>query len=305
MTRYSNTIIYNQLEPTIATLISATTPTTKAKTPSHQRREVIGSLVYIASCSRPDISYAVNKLAQYCEKPRLAHWHAVKHIIRYLSSTQDYGIEYTFNDKRTDSLKLTGYSDADFASDIDTRRSVSGYIVMIAGGAVAWRSKKQSTIASSSTEAELIAASDASRELMWLPKLILGCRLNLELPTKLYIDNQSTLKVITNEKANTRLKHVAVKHMFVKEQVTNNNIDVDYITSDDQIADPLTKSIHKPRFERLRKAMGIAKLCMSLLMMLNVVISVEASTGHTIILHYVNPCDDIKNIKHEHYITCC
>lgn len=188
-------------------------------------REIVGCLVYLSSCSRPDIAYAVGIVAQYCAAPKPSHWSAVKHIVRYLLTTLDRSIIYT-----SDSNNLELHTDADFASDVDSRKSTTGYVIKMAGGPISWRSRKQPTAASSTTEAELIAASESCKEILWLQQLL--SPFGYRPPTPLFIDNQSTIRVISQEKSCSKMKHVAVKHMFLKEQVENNKVELIYVPTE-------------------------------------------------------------------------
>ena len=130
-----------------------------------QYQSIIGSLMYLSVSSRPDITYSVSRLARFSSQPNNQHWTALK---RYLKGTVHYGITYT----RKSSKECTGYSDSDWAGDLDNRKSTSGYIFQVSGGAVTWRSKKQSCVALSTAEAEYTALSSAAQEAAWLRQLI-------------------------------------------------------------------------------------------------------------------------------------
>lgn len=127
-------------------------------------KEAIGSLIYVSNGTRPDISYAVSKLASYADCVKPSHWTGVKKIFRYLKATSDVGIHY----KHDEHAHLECYSDSDFAGDIDTMKSTSGVVVMLNGAPVVWRSTKQTTTATSTTNAEFIAASLACTNIIWV-----------------------------------------------------------------------------------------------------------------------------------------
>jgi hypothetical protein len=134
----------------------------------HAYQSIIGGLMFAAVCTRPDITFAVNRLARYCSNPTEAHQAAAKRILRYLKGTADYRITYTGSAGAKTVPELVGYCDADWAQDQDShRKSTSGYAFVMCGGAVSWQSKKQSTIALSSTQAELMAITSATKELLW------------------------------------------------------------------------------------------------------------------------------------------
>ncbi|PKU77931.1 Retrovirus-related Pol polyprotein from transposon TNT 1-94 [Dendrobium catenatum] len=130
----------------------------------------VGSLMYAQVCTRPDIAYIVGMLGRYLSNPGMDHWKAVKRVMRYLKRTRDFMLTY----QRSDHLEIVGYSDSDFAGCLDSRRSTSGYIFMLAGGAISWKSVKQTLIASSTMEAEFIACYEASNQGIWLRNFIVG-----------------------------------------------------------------------------------------------------------------------------------
>ena len=147
-------------------------------------QSVVGSLMYLATCTRPDIAYAVGMLARFSSKPNQSHWTAAK---RYLRGTVNFGILY-----RGESGVL-GYSDADWAGDADDRKSTSGYMFLIAGGPVSWKSRKQSTVALSTAEAEYVALSTAVQECMWMQRLLSELGNPPDGPTTILEDNQSSI----------------------------------------------------------------------------------------------------------------
>lgn len=259
-------------------------------------REIVGCLVYISSCCRPDIAHAVSQVAQYCSDPKLSHWNAVKHIIRYLKSTKDYGICY----KQDSEGDLNCFADADHAADVDTRRSISGYIITLGAGAVAWRSRKQTTVADSTTAAELIATSEACKELIWLQRLLSHIDANTQRKApKVFVDNQSTITVALNEKPLSRLKWLALKHFLVRDLVRTKEVELKYIESENQVADPLTKSLPKPRFSKLREKMGM--FLISIMCLISLIGRVNSTKQYQITHHWVDPCLDIGGISHNHH----
>lgn len=209
-------------------------------------REAIGSLLFLCSVSRPDISFAVNMLSRYINNPNQEHVVALKRVIRYLKNTKNVCIRYG------ESSDLIGYSDADFAGDVDTRKSTTGYIFLMNGGPVTWLSQKQKTIALSTTEAEFVAASESAKEILWLQQLLmdLGERYDC---IELYVDNQSAIKLINNPVFHKRTKHIDVKYNFIREKVENGFINISYVSSKNQFADILTKPLHTQSFVFLRE----------------------------------------------------
>ena len=158
-------------------------------------KEAIGCLMFISLLTRPDITYAVNNAAKFCEKPRNIHWTAVKRILRYLKGTLDFGIVY----QRTSTTpKLTRFCDADYGGDIDTRRSRSGYVFKLGSSLIAWSSQGQKCTTQSTTEAEYIVACMATKEAIWLRRLLQSIGYTQTDPTPLFGDNQSAIRLVKN-----------------------------------------------------------------------------------------------------------
>ena len=219
-------------------------------------QSAVGSLLYLSTRSRPDIAFAVGNAARYCAQPTQLHWSAVKRILRYLKGTTHLGLMY-----RPDNSTLVGYSDADWAGDTNDRKSTSGYVFMMSGSAISWRSKKQSSVALSTAEAEYIALSSATQEAMWLRQLLSSLKdFPLSEPTIIYEDNQSTICMAKNNQSHGRSKPVDIKFHFVREQVEQQTIKVTYCKSEEMNADIFTKGILNNQFKRLRTKLGMASL---------------------------------------------
>jgi hypothetical protein len=215
-------------------------------------REAVGSLLYLSIASRPDIAFAVGQISQFCEDPGREHWLAALRIFAYLKGTLQHGIRYG---PKTDGLQ--GFSDSDYAGDPVSRRSTSGFVVLLHGGPVAWKSRRQSCVVLSTTEAELVATCEASKECVWLGRLMSEISPKWIGPIPLMCDNRSTIDLIKNPILHQRTKHIEVRNYFVRERQKAGDIDVLHISTDDQLADPLTKPLPNPRFSVLRDLMGI------------------------------------------------
>jgi histone deacetylase 1/2 len=206
-------------------------------------QQAVGSLLFLATQTRPDIAFAVGKLGRYSSNPSQEHWTAVKRVFRYLQGTQNHGITFQYNKELEP--PLVGYSDADFGGDTDTRRSTSGSIFMLAGGPISWNSKLQSTVTLSTTEAEYTALAEAVREATWIRQL-LG-ELGIESPSinkvTLYEDNQPSIQLAENHVNHARSKHIDIRTHYVREQVSLGKINVEYLHTDQQAADGLTKPL--------------------------------------------------------------
>lgn len=212
-------------------------------------REAVGSLLYLSTRSRPDIAYPVNFCSRHLENPVEEDIISVKRIMKYLVGTTNQGISYL---KDSDMNLLEAYCDADYAGDEDTRRSTSGYVILYAGGPIAWCSRRQPIVALSSTEAEYIAAADCCKELLYLKSLIQEIT-NSPLQVKLYVDNQSAISLMKTGVMNKRSKHIDVRYHFIHEKIVTGEINVMYCPTDKQIADLLTKPLCKVKFNLFKE----------------------------------------------------
>jgi hypothetical protein len=219
-------------------------------------REIIGSLQYLASGTRPDISCPVSKLARFNNKPTREHWVAAKNVLRYVKGTSNYGITYRGDQTHQTPISIECYVDSDFASSPDAK-STTGYVIKIANGPVIWGSHKQSMVTLSSTEAELVALTAASRELCWLINILQEMQLKPQLPIVVHEDNQACISNVYSEGVSNRTKHINIRHFFIQQQVKQGIQRVDYVPSTANIADILTKTPHRDLFEKLRASMGI------------------------------------------------
>ncbi|XP_058211498.1 secreted RxLR effector protein 161-like [Rhododendron vialii] len=169
----------------------------------------LGSLMYAQTCTRPDISFAVGMLGSYQSNLGMEHWKVVKKVMRYLQGTKDYMPTYS----KSDHLDVIKYSDSDFASYHDSRKSTSGYVFLLAGGTVSWKSVKQSIIASFTMEAEFVACFEATSHALWLRNFISGFGVvdSIARLMKIYCDNSATVFFCKNGKYSSGSKHMEVK----------------------------------------------------------------------------------------------
>ena len=216
-------------------------------------RSAVGALMYLMVGTRPDIAYAVGVASRSLENPTEDDIVKVKRIFRYLRGTVSHGIKY-----QADSVKgLEAYSDADHAGDLATRRSTTGVICCFAEGAVSWFSQRQASVSISTTEAEIVASSEAARELVWLKRLFAD--LTQIDKTRLFVDNEAAIKLAHNPEMHRRTKHIETRHFYVRECVQENLLEVERISSQDQLADIMTKPLFKPRFRMLCQAIGLSQ----------------------------------------------
>jgi hypothetical protein len=213
--------------------------------------QLIGSLMYIAVCTRPDIAQTVGALARYMAAPTTAHWSAAKGVLRYLAGTKELGLSYGGN-----SSGLQGFCDADYGGDVDTRRSTTGYLYILNGGAISWSSRRQQTVAASTTEAEYMAAAEAVKEGLWLRKLLADIGMGLQTIT-INADNQSALKLLKNPVTSLRSKHIDVLYHFARERVMRNDVAFEYVPTKHNVADVFTKALPEAKHKFCCACMGL------------------------------------------------
>jgi hypothetical protein len=196
--------------PRLSTMASPSSPADVLAMAGLPFREVVGCLMYAALTVRFDIAFMAGQLAQHCQNPGLEHWKAAVRVLRYLKGTRIHGI--CFGGKDSNNHVLVGYSDADYAGDPDTRRSTSGYVFILNGGAVTWSSRRQPIVSLSTMPSEYIAASEAIREAVWLRRLLDNLGTTQILPTLLRCDNESAIGLAYNPLAHKGAKHIEVRY---------------------------------------------------------------------------------------------
>ena len=207
-------------------------------------RELVGSLMYLAVVSRPDIAYAVSVLSQYMSCFSLEHWTAGKEVLRYLKSSPKLGLLFDGTDGC-----LVAYSDSDWAGDTDTRRSRTGNVILLNGSAVIWTSQRQPIVTLSSSEAEFVAANSAVTSIKWMTDLLVELGVELE-EQVLLMDNQPAIKMIKNPEFHMRTKHIDIRYKFIRERYNEELFSLDFVRSEDQLADFLTKPLPPAKFKR-------------------------------------------------------
>lgn len=214
------------------------------KTENFEYRNLIGCLMYIAVCTRPDIAHSVSFLSQFNDCYSDAHWKAAKRVLRYLKGTINHRLVY-----ERSGLNVRGYVDADWASCEVDRRSYTGYVFKIGNSVVSWESRKQKTVALSSTEAEYMALANACKESLFIRAFLKEC-LSIDCVITLFNDNQSAQKLSENCMYHARTKHIDVRHHFIREVVQNNLVKIEYLSTENMTADLLTKPLSIVKFNR-------------------------------------------------------
>jgi hypothetical protein len=216
-------------------------------------RELVGALNWIATCTRPDISHAVSSLCRYLDNPGRQHWTSAKRVLKYLKGSSNFGLFFQGNQQP----HLIAYSDSDWAGDKDSRKSTTGYTLMMSGCAISWKSSLQKIVACSSTEAEYIALSETMREVIWIRQMLTELGFNQKSATTVFEDNQGCISISKNRRTDKRTKHIDLRFHFCRDQVEQGTISVEYCPTEAMIADGLTKPINAPKFKWCRAAMGV------------------------------------------------
>lgn len=221
-------------------------------------QEAMGCLLFIAQGTRPDIAYSVNNVSRFNHCYTTAHWKAVKRIMRYLRGTIDYSIFYPILPESKMSRELMGYTDADWGSDSDTRKSVTGYVFKFCGGIISWKSAKQRTVALSSTEAEYMALSETMQEGIWLRQLLDELAMqDAETGVVIRCDNQSAIKLALLGGYRPRSRHIDIGYHFIREHVEKGNFIVEFVTTNENVADVFTKSVSAAKLLYSIRAMNL------------------------------------------------
>lgn len=207
-------------------------------------RNLIGCLMYLAVCSRPDIAYVISYLSQFNNCYSDIHYKAAKRVLRYLKGTYNYCLSFEKGD-----MEIVGYTDADWASNEIDRRSYTGYVFTLCNSIVSWESKKQRTVALSSTEAEYMAISDACKEGLFLRTFLYEC-LGEQYNIQLFNDNQSAQKLCKNVICHARTKHIDIRHHFVRQLVSTKTVNLDFKPTIEMLADVLTKSLSNEKHKK-------------------------------------------------------
>ncbi|CAL1380337.1 unnamed protein product [Linum trigynum] len=238
------------------TLTSKQSPSTKKEKAEMDKipyASAVGSLMYAMVCTRPDIAHAVGVVSRFLSKLGKEHWEAVKWILRYLRGSSKMIL--CFGDGEP---VLVGYTDADMAGDVDSRRSTSGYLITLSGGAISWQSRLQKCVALSTTEAEYIATTKACKEMIWMKKFLKELGFQQEQP-QLFCDSQSAIHLAKNASFHARSKHIDVRYHWIRDVLEMKQLQLKKIHTDKNGSDMCTKTLPREKFEFCRSAAGMAK----------------------------------------------
>ena len=215
-------------------------------------RSLVGSLIYLTN-TRPDIVHSVSLVSRFMNEPSKLHFAATKRILRYLQGTKKLGIKYV----KEENNELVGYTDSDWAGSFDDRKSTLAYVFCLGSKAISWSSKKQNSVALSSAEAEYISVNEATREAVWLRRILIDLQQKVEDPTPIFCDNQSAISMSKNPVFHGRSKHIELRHNYIRDMVQRKEINLEYIKTTEQPADVLTKAVPIEKLEQFKDNMKI------------------------------------------------
>ena len=222
-------------------------------------RTMVGKLLFAANTVRTDLAYAASALSRFIKTPYANHYAAAKHVLRYIKGTLGLGLVF----KKTTSFNLVGYCDSDWAGDKVDRKSITGYVYMLGNTAITWKSTKQQTVALSSTEAEYMALGDAVKELLWLTQLLKHIGLKMNKVPCIFEDNEGCRMLSTHPVHHQRTKHIDIKHHFVRHHISEGNCEIVSINTENMVADMLTKSLAKIKFNKFVGLAGMSNISTS------------------------------------------
>jgi hypothetical protein len=228
----------------------------RAKMRNVPYRELVGALIWLSIVSRPDISFAATHLARFNANPGKTHWNSAKRVLRYLKGSRERQLTLGINSGNPN--ELTAYSDSDWGRDIDSRRSISGYVFLLGDSVIAWSSKQQPTVAVSATEGEYMSGSYATRQGLWLRRLLTEIGLELDdIPTTLFLDNRGAMDLSKEARHHQRTKHIDIHHHFIHERVEDRTFEIIHCPSELMLADGLTKPLPRDGFSKMVEGLGL------------------------------------------------
>ena len=215
-------------------------------------QSIIGSLLYLMIGTRPDIAFAVTHLSQFSTNPTKDHYKAAQHVCHYLVGARDYKLVYTQEEDKG----LVTYTDSDWAADKIQQRSVTGYFFKLANGIISWRSHAQKTVALSSTEAEYMAISDCSQQVISIKTLIKELEIKIR-SILIYGDNQGSIFIASNAVQESHTKHIDIHYHYIYELVAAKEVELQFVPGEMNPADMFTKNLQKIRFTQFRNQLGL------------------------------------------------
>lgn len=229
-------------------------------------KQLIGSLMYL-SVTRPDIAFVVCLLSKFMADPKVSHMAAAKRVLRYVKGSVNLGVFYGRGAEnlgiiyeKNSEVVLKAYTDSDYAGDTDDRRSTSGYVFLLSGGAVAWSSRKQPVVTLSTTEAEYVAAVACACHSTWMKRVLNSLGFSSCKCVKIFCDNSSTIKLSKNPVLHERTKHIDVRFHFLRDLVKEGVVELVHCGTSEQVADIMTKPLKLESFVKLRDLLGVQSM---------------------------------------------
>jgi histone deacetylase 1/2 len=232
--------------------LSATVGTPLGPDDVTKYRSLVGALQYL-TLTRPDICFAVNKVCQFLHSPTTVHWTAIKRILRYVQGTLTLGLTI----KSSKSMIVSGFSDADWAGDVDDRKSTGGFAVFLGDNLISWSARKQATVSRSSTEAEYKSLANTTAEIIWVQKLLTELKIPHSPSARLWCDNLGATYLSANPVFHARTKHIEIDFHFVRERVAQGLLEVWLISTGDQVADGFTKALPRAKMREFRNNLNL------------------------------------------------
>jgi len=217
-----------------------------------QYRRLVGRFLYL-NMTRPDISFPVQQLSQHVAAPSTSHWESALCVVKYLKGTSSMGLFY----KTNSDFSLEAYSDSDWASCPTSRRSITGYSLLLGGSLISWKSKKQTTISRSSCEAEYRSMASCVCELLWVSYLLHDLGVIFQKPIPFFCDNKAALHIASNPVFHERTKHIDIDCHLVRQRYKEGFIKLQHVASQLQLADIFTKSLSQPQFSFIIGKLGL------------------------------------------------
>lgn len=218
-------------------------------------RRLIGRLIYLTN-TRPDISFAVQHLSQFVSKPLVPHYQAATKVLRFLKSSPTKGIYLSASSP----LKLCAFADSDWARCPTTRKSITGFCVVLGNSLLCWKSKKQNTVSRSSTEAEYRALASLTCEIQWLQFLFNDLMVQFSQPAFVYCDSKSAIYLAHNPTFHERSKHIELDCHVIREKIISRLIHLLLVSTNDQLAGVFTKPLHSPAFSSILSKLGLCTI---------------------------------------------
>ena len=212
-------------------------------------KNLVGSLLY-ATITRPDVSTAVSELARYMAEPQEAHYNAAIRVLRYLYTTKSRKLIFVQKRHHTQGQELTAFTDSTWNTCPDTSRSRGGHILLLWGSPILWVSKLQTITALSSCEAEYVQACLPARDVVWIRRVLREILLPQQAATTMYIDNQSAMKLAKHLMTKPASRHILLRYHWLRDQVRDGRLKLEYVNTDDNLADPFTKVLPKFKYQK-------------------------------------------------------